>query len=568
MLDNANFTFNGAAGLTWDHVQQGNDSSYLEDLRAVNWDAPGSLFAARYPDLARLRGDWPAGGAAACALDEDCGPSPARNVFATNVIVNATELFTPPPPPFATTPFFNFSDNFQTAGDPGFVAGAQARAMLDFQLRDDSPVYSVTGFQRIPMECFGPGKRCPGEPDWGSSQRAMLRAVASAPARAPVPVPADDYAWLLNTTRRMLLGCQITGIGGVQLFTPDASSSYGAQWTRDFAMAVTGAGLSGAFGDANVTAAVAYTLDRVTADGMAPDRVQADGKAVFAPGGPGSWPILLAWDNMPYAALLLTAHERAWPSPGFFCRYEPVARRALDFVVLRDGLAYNDPAAPNCSFGFEDSVVMPGRMLTVSALTFSAAQEMAGLAGATGCGDAGHYAALAAAIAARVGDLYDGATRLFNASDGLENVPDVFGSALAATLGLASSEQAAGIADFLAEQWAASTATSTTTTTIWQEGQARHLPYPLLWKQCWGGGCPSPGTYQNGAFWATPLNWLLPAMAENGHAAEAAEVAAAAISSFRASGVMEAINRDIGYTGVRDYVASATNLLGAVAPAS
>ena len=31
---------------------------------------------------------------------------------------------------------------------------------------------------------------------------------------------------------------------------------------------------------------------------------------------------------------------------------------------------------------------------------------------------------------------------------------------------------------------------------------------------------------------------------------------------------MEAINRDIGYTGVRDYVASACNVLGAVAPAA
>ena len=97
-----------------------------------------------------------------------------------------------------------------------------------------------------------------------------------------------------------------------------------------------------------------------------------------------------------------------------------------------------------------------------------------------------------------------------------------------------------------------------------QEGQARHLPAPLAWKRCWGGGCPALGTYQNGAFWATPLSWLLPALSGGGFAAEAREVAEAAVASFRARGVMEAINRNVSYAGVRDYVASACNLLGAV----
>jgi len=177
ILDNANFSFNGAAGLTWDAAQQGNASIYLAELRSVAWNQPGSVFATSYPDLARLRGYWPAGGAAACALDEDCGPSPARNVLTGNVIVNATAIFTPPPPPFSSMPLFNFSANFETAGDPGFAAGSgeAARAALNFQLRDDSPVYAAgIGFERIPTECFGPGRRCPGEPDWGSAARDVL----------------------------------------------------------------------------------------------------------------------------------------------------------------------------------------------------------------------------------------------------------------------------------------------------------------------------------------------------------------------------------------------------------
>ena len=404
---------------------------------------------------------------------------------------------------------------------------------------------------------------------------AQRRAAAPQPPRLAAPPRADvvtvsaaSYSWLLNETARMLKGCQLTGVGGVQLFTPDASSSYGAQWTRDFTMALDGAGRSGAFGasfHAIGTGAVAYTLDRVTPAGMAPDRVQADGTAVFAPGGPGSWPIKLAWDNSPYAALLLAAYTRAWPDPAFFCRYEPVARRALDFVPLVRGLAFNNESAPNCSFGFEDSVVLPGRQLTVSLLLHEAATQIGAFAAQAGCGDVAHYAQLARGVEASLADLFDAASGLFFASDTLETVPDVFGSALAAARGLAPPDRALGVASFLAAQWAAYKGGSNAT--IWQEGQARHLPFPLLWRQCWT-GCPSPGTYQNGAFWATPLNWLLPALQQNGFSAEATEVAEAAIASFKAGGVMEAINRPIGYAGVRDYVASATNLLGAVAPAS
>jgi VIT1/CCC1 family predicted Fe2+/Mn2+ transporter len=103
--------------------------------------------------------------------------------------------------------------------------------------------------------------------------------------------------------------------------------------------------------------------------------------------------------------------------------------------------------------------------------------------------------------------------------------------------------------------------------TIFQAGQVRHLPYPLLWKACWK-GCPAPGTYQNGAYWATPLNWVLPALQANGFGGEAAGIASAAVASFQAGGVMECVNAPLGYHGVRDYVASATNLLGVVEAAA
>ena len=387
---------------------------------------------------------------------------------------------------------------------------------------------------------------------------------AAAAAAAAVPIPAAAYSWLANETASLLKGCQLPGVGGVTLYTPDGSSSYGAQWTRDFAMALAAAPRAFPLG-ANVSASVAYTLSRVTPQGVVPDRVQANGAAVFAPCTPScGWGISLAWDNMPYAGLLLAAYARGWRDTAFFCEWEPTVRRALDFVPLARGLAWNDPAAPNASFGFEDSVVLPGRQLTVSLLLFDAATQLGALAAAAGCGEPAHYAALAAAVAGAVDDLHDAASGLFLASDTLEALPDVFGSAYAVALGLSTVQRRAGVAAFLAAQWRATQARGAAAApTIFQAGQVRHLPFPLLWKKCWK-GCPAPGTYQNGAYWATPLNWVLPVLTLNGFDQEAAGVAAAAVASFQAAGVMECVNAPLAYHGVRDYVASATNLLGVV----
>jgi len=385
------------------------------------------------------------------------------------------------------------------------------------------------------------------------------------PSVSLVPIPAEDFAWLNATTVDFLVRCQLAGVNGTRIFTPDASSSYGEQWTRDFAMAVLNAPdalkAAEASSGASVAAAVAFTFERIEPSGMAPDRVTSGGEAVFAP-GTGTWPVLLAWDNMPFAGLLLAGYAEAWGNGAeVFCAWEGTARRAIDFVPMRDGLAFNDPAAPNCSYGFEDSVVLPGRMLTVSLLMFDAATRLSALATATGCGDPAHYDAVAAGVAVAVDGLFDAPSGLFLAADAtLAPQPDVFGSAYAVVLGLGTQQHRTSVGAFLAAQWRSGAGS------VWQQGQARHLPQPLFWAQCWDATCPAKGTYQNGAFWATPLNWVLPALVASGFGREAQAAAAAAVASFRAFGVNEAVNSAVDYVGVTDYIASATNVLGALKP--
>ena len=47
-------------------------------------------------------------------------------------------------------------------------------------------------------------------------------------------LPPADMAWLRQDAARMINGSRLAGVNGTTLYTPDASSSYGAQWTRDF----------------------------------------------------------------------------------------------------------------------------------------------------------------------------------------------------------------------------------------------------------------------------------------------------------------------------------------------
>ena len=62
------------------------------------------------------------------------------------------------------------------------------------------------------------------------------------------------------------------------------------------------------------------------------------------------------------------------------------------------GLVYNSAAAPNCTYGFTDTVAKTGNVLFTSLLYYQAAQRMGTLARAAGCGDVIFYEGASAAI--------------------------------------------------------------------------------------------------------------------------------------------------------------------------
>eukprot|EP00052_Salpingoeca_macrocollata_P020078 m.168129 g.168129 ORF g.168129 m.168129 type:complete len:400 (-) comp21150_c0_seq3:93-1292(-) len=366
--------------------------------------------------------------------------------------------------------------------------------------------------------------------------------------------------WLTNATMGILAKCAITAKDGTLLFTPDASLSYGAQWTRDFYYAVNYAPLL----FPNVTAtsgtvlqkAISVQVGGVRADGCAPDRVQGDLTPVYGP-GPASSPMAdHAWDNGPFLALLATSYLKTWPNDkSTFCSWLPTLDKALRFTNISSiGLVYNNPAAPNCTYGFTDTVAKSGHLLFTSILVYQAAEELLTAVQHAQCPFSGSafYQNVMANIKANIMTLKDpnGALLLAASEDDAE--PDVWGSALALHLNILPASVAQGVADYLALN----------TAVLYQEGQVRSLPSPKTWSRCFS-GCPAPGTYQNGGFWATPHAWLLPALANNGYHTVAANLLNQTLSNFQTQGVMEWVNTQPAGSGARGYVASATNTLAA-----
>jgi hypothetical protein len=385
---------------------------------------------------------------------------------------------------------------------------------------------------------------------------------------------ASPTVWLERRTREIVAACQLPGPGNTTLFTPDATHSYGAQWTRDFAYAVMFAPDTLPSGSI-VRAAVRATFGgQRAADGCMPDRVQADGTAVYSPGSTASPFADHAIDNGPFAALLLAAATAGFPADGdadtadaaaFFCELQPAARRGLDFVNRSavTGLVYNSEAAPNCTYGFTDTVAKTGQLLFSSLLFLDASLRMASAAAKYGCGDADGYRRQASQIEGSFlqGDaLYDGGgSGLWLAASRDNALPDVWGSLY--LLGLDANVTTAS------RRHKALQALQQLGGRVVQAGQLRHLPSPLNWMRCFG-ACPAPGVYQNGGWWSTPLPYLARAALRGGEPGSirfARAVVSACMADFEAGGIYEYV--DYGHParamGVLNYTASATNVLWA-----
>jgi len=357
-------------------------------------------------------------------------------------------------------------------------------------------------------------------------------------------IPDDEAEWLRQATRKQLQGCRIQGVGGVWLYTPDGVGNYRALWTRDFAYMVQYAG--DLLDPSEVKANIRYLLQGQRRDGCMPDRVTATGRAVYSPGSEQRPLADHALDNGAFMALLVCAYCDRRADWSFFRDVEPALRRGLDHTRrAANGLVYNPPEAPQCPYGFTDTVAKTGHLLFCSVLYYDACRRMAEACRRAECGDPDEYQRRAAWIRKSLPLLWNDKVGMFWAADQDCKQVDVWGSALAVHVGCASAEQAQRVADYLVRHY----------DQLVQRGQVRHLPAGETWQRLL---TPiRPGTYQNGAYWATPVAWVAPTIARR-DLDLAVRMVRDVLTDFRRRGIAECVNGR--HQRVLNYVASATNV--------
>jgi hypothetical protein len=353
--------------------------------------------------------------------------------------------------------------------------------------------------------------------------------------------------WLETVTQAELAGCRITAHDGTTLFTPDGEAHYAALWTRDFAYMVENAG--DLLEPGAIRAAIDYLLAGQREDGLMPDRVQADGLAVYS-AGPVHKPLgAPPTDNAAFMVKLVHDYAVRYDDPDFACaRFGALARGLAAVDRSASGLVHIPPGRRQSPYGFTDTVAKTGDLLFSSLLYWEACRAMATMA-AWCDSDAEAYGTEAERVVAALDGLWDDEAGAYRAAAVTCRQIDIWGNAFALHLGCLPHHRAARVCAFLRDHYDA----------IAYKGQIRHLPGDATWEATLMPVAPS--TYQNGAYWATPSGWVIEALMDVAPEL-ACRTARALIADFQTHGIYECIGPDD--RKLNHYVVSATNPLGAL----
>ncbi|MFY0653496.1 MAG: hypothetical protein JXQ96_15745 [Cyclobacteriaceae bacterium] len=365
----------------------------------------------------------------------------------------------------------------------------------------------------------------------------------------PFGLSQDLVDWMKENTKKQLEGCRVKGAGGTWIHTPDGVGNYKALWTRDFYYMMEYA--SDLLDKEETKAQIYYLINGQREDGCIPDRVNAAGQAIYSPGAPGKPLADHAVDNGPFMAMILASYVNQFDDEALFKELEPKVKMGLEQIYVKEnGLVYNDPKNPQCVYGFTDIVKKTGYLLFTSLLYYKANKDMHELCEKYGCSNPSIYKRRYEYVKQSIYKLWDEDYGMFWAADDACKQIDIWGSAYAVAIGITLDEQTIRISKYLGEHY----------DEYIQRGQVRHLTKSEgTWEQLFKP--QEPGTYQNGAYWATPLAWIIP-IYDKVKPGLSKLTLERVIKDFQENGINECINGE--YLKVPNFVASATNVYALV----
>ena len=330
---------------------------------------------------------------------------------------------------------------------------------------------------------------------------------------------------------------------GVAAFPPQVGSHYDAFWLRDYAYMLEGA--PQAFTQQEMKDACLLFVGAQREDGAMVDCIKFDGTSIYQPG-------MGTMGQNPVADGAQFTVDVAWRTYQHTADVELV-QAIVDRLVKAMNSVPRNPATrlvfikpqeewDRCPYGFTDTVHKQGDELFCSLLFVQACRQLADLLNIVKRFDeASQWNEESQSTAQSVRKVFwDEQIGLFRAATIQSREPDIWGSAFAVYLGVASAPQSLAVAHYFRERCSF----------VVKRGQIRHLPAGIYWQSC----LAAPETYQNGAYWATPAGWFVAAL-NLVDADLARQTILDLVHDFQHNGVHEWIND--GAAQVSDYIASA-----------
>jgi hypothetical protein len=371
----------------------------------------------------------------------------------------------------------------------------------------------------------------------------ILLAVAT-PCFAAPPNAFEAGVWLEGKSIQLIRGSRNVMNDGTAAFIPQAGAGYNAFWLRDYAYMLEGS--PEAFADVELRNACLTFVKSLRSDGAGVDCVKFDGTPIYKPGYGSMGDNPVADGSQFTVDVAWRTHQRLKDATLLSQVIDPLVK-TMNAVPRNPatGLVHIDPTKPwdRCPYGFTDSIRKTGDELFCSLLDVRASRQLADLLDAAGrTTDAATWRTAAETKTAAIRNTFwDSTTGLFNAATVQCKQPDIWGSAFAVQLGVATAEQSLSVAQYLKNHYAE----------VVQNGQIRHLPGGVDWQSA---GC-APGTYQNGGFWGVANGWVVGTLSLV-DSELAQQTVVDMVNNYQQKGVLEWLNGS--QAGVAQYVASAS----------
>lgn len=359
------------------------------------------------------------------------------------------------------------------------------------------------------------------EPFLNSEDMAYLRELTSAVMDASRVAPGEKVG---------NIGPNVTG-GTV--IRPGGRDCYPAFWIRDYAMSIDSGLVTPEEQRHMLLLSARHQQDErwdlpsgsMVPPGAIADHISFGDKPIFYPGtlndyegqGGERWGILPSLDDHYFFIHMAARYVETTESIAILseevCGKSLMQRLEEAYAMPPSrpdtGLVYANLENRGVTFGFVDTVTHTGALLFCSVLKYHAARQMASLFAKAGKSKkAQDYTDHADTLKSAIDTTFPAVDGLLRASTGLSAQPDVWGTAYAVYVGALTPEKERAACDALARAYKNGSL-------AWR-GNVRHVRTTDDFSDTtmWERAIPPKNTYQNGAYWGTPVGWVAYAIAK------------------------------------------------------